>query len=99
MGAFVDDFVMPCISFSLSGKPHKSREDGIRNYACSLLSDCLLVEEFNDAVHEGDGGRIMVIWKLLLLYFRATGHRNYALEAVLLWLKQKHYSANEMPSE
>ena len=26
----------------------------------------------------------MVIWKLLLLYFRASGHKNYALESVNL---------------
>ncbi len=45
---------------------------------------CLIAFWFNDAVHEGDGDRMMVIWKLLLLYFRSTGHRNYALEAVNL---------------
>ena len=57
---------------------------GIHNYACSYMADLLLVEEFNDAVHEGDGERMLTIWKLLLVYFRTTGHTNYAAESANL---------------
>ena len=48
------------------------------------MADLLLVEEFSDAVHEGDGEQMLTIWKLLLLYFRTTGHTNYAAENVRL---------------
>ncbi len=85
IGTFVDEYVMPSLSFDVQGKPRASREEnGIQNYACSLLTDCLVVHEFNDVVHEGDGERMMTLWKFLLLYFRATGHLNYALESVNL---------------
>lgn len=85
LGTFVDQYIMPSIAFDITGKPQKgSEKNGIRNYACSLMTDCLVIAKFNDAVHEGDGERMMVIWKLLLLYFRASGHKNYALESVNL---------------
>lgn len=35
-------------------------------------------------VREGDGDRVLLMWKYFLLMFRATGHRNYALEALTL---------------
>ena len=85
LGTFVDHYIMPCIAFDITGKPQRgSEKNGIWNYACSLMTDCLVIEELNDAIHEGDGERMMIIWKLLLLYFRAAGHKNYALESVNL---------------
>jgi len=39
---------------------------GISNYAHSFLADLLFVEELIGAVHEGDGDRMMTIWKYLL---------------------------------
>ena len=50
-------------------------------YACSVLSDGLLLMEFRDAIHEGDGERLMRCWKLMMTYFFSSGHRKYALEA------------------
>ena len=47
------------------------------------MADLLLVEEFNDAVHEGDGERMLTVWKLLLLHFRTTGHTNYMQQRVI----------------
>ena len=37
--------------------------------------------EFKDAIKEGDGTRVLRCWKYFLLYFRATGHKNYCIEA------------------
>ena len=91
--AFVDQYIMPSFKFSFD-IPKQSKSDakignqmdasklGISNYAHSFLADLLFVEELIDAVHEGDGDRMMTIWKYLLLYFRSTGHRNYAYESV-----------------
>ena len=40
-----------------------------------------------DAVHEGEGDPMLLIWKYLLLSFRATGRKNYAIEALTLLLQ------------
>ena len=40
--------------------------------------------EFRDGIREGDGERVLRVWKYLFLIFKATGHRNYALEAFTL---------------
>jgi hypothetical protein len=58
--------------------------DKVLEYASAVLSDGLLLLEFRDAVHEGDGERVMRCWRLMLLYFLHSGHRKYALEAFLL---------------
>ena len=89
IGKFVDEYVMPSLLFDLSSTKNTTQDSdasrhGIHNYACSFMADLLLVEEFNDAVHEGDGERMLTIWKLLLLHFRTTGHTNYAAESVRL---------------
>lgn len=78
---------------TLEDRPHPSQAvhdtapDGVFDYACAILNDGLLLLEFRDAIHEGDGGRILRCWKLLMLYFRFAGHTKYALEAFLLTAK------------
>ena len=32
-------------------------------------------------MREGDGDRVLLIWKYFMLIFKAMGHRNYAAEA------------------
>lgn len=59
-------------------------------YARELLTLSLLWHFFHDATREGDGDRIILSWKLMLPVFRATGHRNYAKEAVILLLQHRH---------
>ena len=39
---------------------------------------------FKDAVREGDGEHVLLLWKFMLLTFKATGRKNYALEALTL---------------
>ena len=65
---------------------HKASPDGVFNYASAVLNDGLLLLEFRDAIHEGDGPRIMRCWKFLLLYFRFAGHTKYAQEALNIHL-------------
>ena len=60
------------------------------DYACEALSLGLLLMEFRDGIREGDGERVLRVWKYLFLIFKATGHRNYALEAFTL-LEQYHF--------
>ena len=46
----------------------------------------LLLLEFKDLIRYGDGERDLQFWKVMFLYFRATGHTNYTLEAMSLLL-------------
>ena len=55
--------------------------DGIFEYAKDTLTMGLLLMEFIDAVREGDGDRIIRVWKFLLPIFKSTGRTNYSVEA------------------
>lgn len=70
------------------GKKHNS-PDTVYAYACETLSLGLLYFEFKDAVKEGDGDRLFQVWKYLLLLFKASNKKNYAIEALTL-LAQYH---------
>ena len=59
----------------------KAAPDGVFNYASSVLNDGLLLLEFQDAIKEGDGVRILRCWKVFLMYFFYARHKNYQLEA------------------
>ena len=52
---------------------HEISTDNVYAYACEVLSLGLLYFEFRDAIKEGDGERIIRIWKYLLLLFKASG--------------------------
>ena len=36
--------------------------------------------ELQDNIREGDGVRVLNCWRYLMILFKATGHRNYAIE-------------------
>ena len=40
--------------------------------------------EFNDAIREGDGERIIRCWRYFLLLYKANGRTNYSVEAFIL---------------
>lgn len=64
---------------------NEEQNDDMFNYQCSLLQYGLLYLNFKDAIAEGDGSRIIRIWKFFLLYFRENSTRSkYALEALYL---------------
>ena len=56
--------------------------DKVNTYAKVVLELGLLFLELEDISREGDGKRNNVVWKVLLYYFRATGHHKYALQAL-----------------
>lgn len=58
--------------------------DGVFDYGSAVLNDGMLLFEFEDAIREGDGERILRCWKALLIYFHAAGHSNYTKEAIML---------------
>ena len=61
----------------------------VLEYSHEVLSLGLLFLELKDAVREGDGDRVLLDWKYLLLLFKASGRKNYAIEALTL-LSQYH---------
>lgn len=63
--------------------------DHIREYACEVTSLGLLFMNYKDAIREGDGSRVMMIWKFLLPLFKATDRHNYAIEAFHTLANQK----------
>ena len=66
------------------GKAGKGKKDGIHEYAKECQTFCLLKVEFDDAIHEGDGQRLIRCWKFLFLIFKASNHKNYSIEALNL---------------
>ena len=56
-------------------------------YACEVLTLGLLWYHYLDATREGDGDAIMMLWKFLLLAFKAAGRTNYSNEAAILLLQ------------
>ena len=54
------------------------------DYACEVLTLGLFIMNFKDAVRQGDGEHVLLLWKFMLLVFKATGRKNYALEALTL---------------
>ena len=69
-------------------------EDQGYNYSCEIITLGLLWFNYLDSTKEGDGGRVMALWKFLMVIFRKTGHRNYAKEAASL-LIEYHFTASE----
>ena len=70
-----------------SSQPQSSsRKFSKLDYSKEVISLGLLYLNFKDAVREGDGDRVLRMWKYFLLLFRATGYTNYAMEALTLLL-------------
>ena len=71
-----------------------SKDDLVYVYACEVISLGLLWHSYHDTIKEGDGERIMTIWKYLLLVFHSSHRKNYTKEAIILLL-QHHYLFSE----
>ena len=66
--------------------------DRVTLYARELLTLSLLWHFFHDATKEGDGDRILLSWKIMFPVLKATKHRNYAKETLLLLLQSNCFS-------
>lgn len=58
-----------------------NHDDDIFLYSTELLTLCLIWLNYYDSIKEGDGDRVMLIWKFLLIIFKKTNRKNYSLEA------------------
>lgn len=68
--------------------------DTVMVYGKEVLSLGMLYLEFTDGIREGDGSRILRCWRYLLLVFKATNKRKYAVQAATL-LIQYHFIFTE----
>ncbi|KAI8487325.1 Serine palmitoyltransferase 2 [Branchiostoma belcheri] len=50
----------------------------------------MLLENMNDAVKEGDGERLVRLYRVALLYYKAYGHTQYAYSTVLMLVRTLH---------
>lgn len=62
--------------------PHDGNDIG--SYLSKCLGMGLLAWDLEDAIREGDGARIIRLWKFLLLQFKQAGRTKYSLEALRL---------------
>lgn len=63
----------------------ESQEDYKFNYHSAKRTFGLVILKFNDAIKEGDGGRLFELYKLAMLLYKTHGHYKYAY-VVLLYL-------------
>ncbi len=61
--------------------------DKVLSYSNEVMTLGLLLFEFKDAIKEGDGDRCLRLWKYFLLVFKASGRKNYAMEAFHLLIQ------------
>ncbi len=78
------------LATSFKDPSHSGSDKGTAyEYACELLTLGLVIFDFKDAIREGDGDQVLLLWKYMLILFKATGRKNYAIEALTL-LSQYH---------
>ena len=70
-------------------------QDYIYNYHQGKLAFGLLLFEFEDAVKEGDGDRLLNVYKFALLIYKCYGHHKYAY-VILLYLVKIEAALTEM---
>lgn len=64
--------------------PNPRDGDGIFNCSDNILKPGLLLRNFQDAIKEGDGNRLEILWKFMMLLFKVSGKTKYALAAIRL---------------
>ena len=80
----VDKHVDLSVEFSTAKGTKPKAGDSVYSYACETLSLGLLYMLLRDAIKEGDGDRVLLVWKFLLLIFDASNRKNYTIEAFTL---------------
>ena len=66
------------------GNENSSQNDGTFNYSCQVLCMCFIAYDFTNARKLGDGERIIMLVKYMMLYFKALGKVKYAYQCLRL---------------
>ena len=67
-----------------SSEGKEIKKDCIYNYGCFRPAISLLLRDADDAVKEGDGERLVRVWKFLVYFFKLQEHEKYALDGLRL---------------
>ena len=94
--AIVDKFVQIVLPSPKSTTTRKT-QDRVILYATDVVALGLLWMNFHDATREGDGDRLIRVWKFLLLVFKAARRKNYSIEALNIQL-QVNYTVSTASS-
>ena len=97
--AVVDSFISLDLFTGPSQLPSTDTTDGVQAYAKEVLTLGLVWLAFHDAVKEGDGERVILYWKFLLLLFKADGRHNYSREAVNLLVSHQYLLSPRQSAE
>ena len=73
----IDQYV--CLTILSKPQTHQNT-DHVQEYMKEVMTLGILYLNYKDSVREGDGLRVLLIWKFLLPIFQATNRRNYSLE-------------------
>ena len=68
----------------LSAPSCSDSTDQVLTYSTEILILGLLWHNFHDAIKEGDGKRVLLIWKFMLIVFKASNRTNYSKESAIL---------------
>ena len=71
------------------GVSPSSSADHVKEHTEARLGFGLLLADMQDAVKEGDGERLLDLYKVALLYYRAYNHTQYAYSTLLLLVQIK----------
>ena len=67
----------------LSAPQNIDTSDRVLTYSSEVITLGLLWHNLHDAIREGDGNRVLMTWKFLLIIFHASGHTNYTAKKQL----------------
>lgn len=67
----------------------ESKEDFQFNYHKAKMRMGLLLADINDSIREGDGTRLINLYKIALLLYKRYGHVKYAYTTLLFLTKVK----------
>ena len=77
----LDEFIN---QFLLDLQADGDADDFVRNYSLCLLQYYFILCDIKDAVHEGNGDRLVTLHKQLLLHFKSVpGFNTYAIEMLI----------------
>ena len=94
--SLVEQFVMVSLPCDEAIQHETTCNDFLHAHAVDFLTTGLLWQGFHDTIRCGDGNRILVYWKFLIVIFKKEHHHNYAKEGFLLLAQSLLLSARKV---
>ena len=94
--SLVEQFVKVSLPCDEAIQHETTCNDFVHAYAVDFLTTRWPWQGFHDAIRCGDGNRILVYWKFLIVIFKKEHHHNYAKEGFLLLAQSLLLSARKV---